>query len=114
MSIASEITRIAGLRDTIRSKLINFGIISDETAKLSACTTAIDEISESTLSVPEITITIPSSSISINTTSGAITVTGSGSGTATSTKGYSKGASSTVSASVTGTGQITVYDGSIS
>lgn len=42
MSIASEITRLGSLRDTIRSKLISAGIISNTSAKLSECATAID------------------------------------------------------------------------
>ncbi len=42
MSIASEITRLGSLRDTIRRKLISAGIISNASAKLSECATAID------------------------------------------------------------------------
>lgn len=44
MSIASEITRLGSLRDIIRSKLISAGIISNESAKLSDCASAIDEM----------------------------------------------------------------------
>lgn len=42
MSIASEITRLGSLRDTIRNKLISAGIISNASAKLSECATAIN------------------------------------------------------------------------
>ena len=42
MSIASEIVRLGTLRDTIRDKLIAAGIISNTSAKLDECATAID------------------------------------------------------------------------
>ena len=111
MSIATEITRIAGLRDTIRSKLIGFGVISDESAKLSACSSAIDNMAESTLTVPSIAVT---PNVSINTTTGLVTVSGSNSGTASASKGYNKGTSSAVSASASTTYQLTVYTGTVS
>lgn len=43
MSIASEVTRLNGLRDRIRTKLIALGLVTS-TAKLSDCTTAIENI----------------------------------------------------------------------
>lgn len=43
MSISTEITRIQTSRDTIRAKLVNFGLV-ESTAKLDACATAIDDI----------------------------------------------------------------------
>lgn len=113
MSIASEITRIAGLRDKIRTKLKSLGIITDASATLDTCTTAINNIASSALTVP--TIKISSPTISVNTTTGAITVSGSGSGTATTSKGYTNSAiSKTVSASVSGSKTITVYTGTVS
>lgn len=42
MSITSEIVRLGTLRDTIRDKLIAAGIISNASAKLDECATAID------------------------------------------------------------------------
>lgn len=43
MSIATEITRIQTARNTIRNKLIDFGLV-ESTANLDACATAIDGI----------------------------------------------------------------------
>lgn len=43
MSISSEISRIEGNRNTIRNKLVNFGLVSSS-ANLDACADAIDEI----------------------------------------------------------------------
>lgn len=43
MSISTEITRIQTSRDTIRTKLVNLGLV-ESTAKLDACATAIDGI----------------------------------------------------------------------
>jgi len=44
MSIASEITRIATLRDRIRTKLLALGLLSDQDADLEDCTDAVEEI----------------------------------------------------------------------
>lgn len=44
MSVATEITRIQTDRNTIRNKLIDFGLV-ESTANLDACATAIDGIS---------------------------------------------------------------------
>lgn len=43
MSVATEITRIQTDRNTIRNKLVNFGLV-ESTANLDACATAIDGI----------------------------------------------------------------------
>ena len=43
MSVATEITRIQTDRNTIRNKLIDFGLV-ESGAKLDACATAIDGI----------------------------------------------------------------------
>lgn len=45
MSIATQITRITGLRNRIRTKLISLGLISNQSADLEACTTAIETLS---------------------------------------------------------------------
>jgi hypothetical protein len=42
MSIATEITRLQGLRNTIRAKLLALGLISDSAADLSDCIGAVD------------------------------------------------------------------------
>ena len=44
MSIATQISRIKGLRNRIKSRLITLGVLSDNNADLSACTTAIENI----------------------------------------------------------------------
>lgn len=111
MSLASEITRIANLRNTIRDKLVSLGIISDTSANLSACTTAISGISDSALTVPTISIT---PTLSLNSSTGLVTASGSASGTASASTGYSKGITKSVTASASNTLQLTVYDGTIS
>ena len=103
MSIASEITRLAGLRDTIRSKLLDFGIITDSSAKLSACSEAIDNIQESSLSIPSIAIT---PGMSMDSSTGIVTASGSGSGIVTASEGYLKETSGTVNASASNTLQL--------
>lgn len=45
MSIATQITRITGLRNRIRTKLISLGVISDTSADLEDCTEAIEGMS---------------------------------------------------------------------
>lgn len=42
MSIITEITRITGLRNRIRTKLISLGILNDNTASLEDCTEVIE------------------------------------------------------------------------
>ena len=112
MSLASEITRIANLRNTIRSKLIALGIISDSSANLSACTTAISGINTLSLTTPTIAI---SPTLSLNSTTGVVTASGSAYGTVTAGKGYSNGSvSASVPVSASSTLQLTVYDGTIS
>lgn len=111
MSLATEITRIANLRNDIRTKLISLGIISDSAANLSACTTAITGISNSTLTVPTLSIT---PTMSVNTSTGVVTASGSSSGIASASEGYCSGLSQSVSASASNTLQLTVYDGTIS
>ena len=44
MSIATQISRIKGLRNRIKSRLITLGVLSNTNADLSACTTAIESI----------------------------------------------------------------------
>ena len=110
MSIASEITRIAGLRDNIRAKLISWGVVTDSSAKLSVCATAINGISDSALTVSTISVT---PALSLNSSTGLVTASGSASGTASASKGYSKGISKSVSAVASNTLQLTVYDGTI-
>lgn len=46
MSIASEITRLQGLRNAIRTKLLGLGIIVDASADLEDCADAIDDITD--------------------------------------------------------------------
>jgi hypothetical protein len=110
MSIASEITRIAGLRDTIQSKLLNFGIITDSAAKLSACSEAIDGMSLVTPSTPVTSISV-TPTISAPTTAGVVTVSGSATASVkpTTAKGYTKGvgAAGTITAKTSGTKTIT-------
>ena len=110
MSIASEITRLVGVRDTIRSKLLDFGIITDSAAKLSACSEAIDGISLVTPSTPATSISV-TPTISAPTTAGVVTVSGSATASVkpTMTKGYTKGAGTagTITAKTSGTKTIT-------
>lgn len=44
MSIASEITRISNQRDTLRTNLIGLGLVTEPTAKLEDCVTAVGNI----------------------------------------------------------------------
>lgn len=44
MSIASEITRLQGLKSRIRTKLMSLGLVNSSTASLSDCTTAVEGI----------------------------------------------------------------------
>ena len=44
MTIASEITRLQGLKSRIRTKLISLGLVNSSTATLSDCTTAVEGI----------------------------------------------------------------------
>lgn len=44
MSIASQVTRIQGQRDTLRTNLIDLGVISDNAADLEDCVTAVGGI----------------------------------------------------------------------
>lgn len=44
MSIASEITRIGNQRDTLRTNLIGLGLVTEPTAKLEDCVTAVGNI----------------------------------------------------------------------
>lgn len=44
MSVSSEISRLTTLRNSIRSKLIGLGILSDSSATLSDCYTGIDGV----------------------------------------------------------------------
>ena len=104
MSIASEITRIAGLRDGIRSKLIDFGIITDTSAKLTDCATAIEGIDEATLTIPSLSI---ASNPTIDSSTGLVSVSGSASGTVSASKGYSKGLIQSISVPVSGSLQLT-------
>ena len=110
MSIASEITRLADLRDTIRSKILDFGIITDSAAKLSACSEAIDGISIVTPSTPATSISVMPT-ISAPTTAGVVTVSGSATASVkpTTAKGYTKGAGTagTITAKTSGTKTIT-------
>lgn len=63
MSIATEITRIAGLRDTIRTKLKSLGLVSD-TANLSTCATAMDSVISG---VDDMSYSFPSGATKLNT-----------------------------------------------
>lgn len=45
MSIATQISRITGLRDRIRTKLLALGVIQDNSADLEDCTDAIEGMS---------------------------------------------------------------------
>lgn len=90
--IANSVARLITLRDGIKNKLIDFSIISDESATLSDCKDAINGISNSTLTAPTISI---SPSITIANSTGVITASGSGSGTAKLSKGFCKGLSAT-------------------
>ena len=44
MSVSSEISRLTGLRNSIRTKLIALGVISDSSADLEDCYDGIDSI----------------------------------------------------------------------
>ena len=44
MSVSSEISRLTGLRNSIRTKLITLGVISDSSADLEDCYDGIDSI----------------------------------------------------------------------
>ena len=57
MSVPTEITRIKGLRDDIRSRLIQIGALSDANADLEACRDAMANVS--TLMLDHIAITTP-------------------------------------------------------
>ena len=62
MSIATQISRLTTLRNNIRTKLINLGIISDSSADLEDCYTAINGItgrSSSDLTASGATVTAP-------------------------------------------------------
>lgn len=48
MSISNEITRLTGLRNSIRTKLIALGIISNSSATLSDCYNGINSVSKQT------------------------------------------------------------------
>lgn len=117
MSIATEITRITNLRNTIRTKLVNLGIITNSSASLSDCSTAIDGLSKVTPSTPATTITV-SPTMSVNTSTGVVTASGSSTASVkpTSSKGYTDGSSTagTITAKASNTLQLTVYDGTIS
>jgi hypothetical protein len=114
MSIASEITRIAGLRDTIRSKLLDFGIITSDSANLSDCATAIDGISKVTPSIPATTITIDTAP-TLNKSTGVITMSASKSASIAPTvsKGYTDGSGTagTITAKVASTLQLSPTQG---
>lgn len=73
MNIASEITRLQGLRDRIRTKLLSIGLISDQTADLEGCADAIDvmsigkEVAHGEINVSNVTsITIQRPSTNVN------------------------------------------------
>ena len=62
MSVQSEITRLTGLRNSIRTKLIALGILSSSSADLDDCATGIDGItgrSSTDLSESGGTVTVP-------------------------------------------------------
>lgn len=48
MSVYSEITRIVGLRNRLKTKLYNLGLLKVKTAKLADCANAVDAIDEVT------------------------------------------------------------------
>ena len=48
MSVSSEISRLTGLRNTLRTKTIALGLLSDSSADLDDCVSAIDDISTKT------------------------------------------------------------------
>ena len=50
MSIASEITRLQTLRDNIRAKLVDLSILSNQSADLNACYTALNGVVKQTAS----------------------------------------------------------------
>lgn len=117
MSLATEITRIITLRDAIRTKLVNLGIITNSSASLSDCSTAISELSKVIPFTPATTITV-TPTMSVNTSTGVVTASGSNTASVkpSSSKGYTDGSSraGTITAKVSGTLQLTVYDGTIS
>jgi hypothetical protein len=102
--IANSVARLITLRDGIKDKLIDFGIINNESATLSDCKDAINGIDNSVLTAPTINI---SPSISINNSTGVVTASGSGSGTAKLSKGFCKGLSATASVNVSGSKGLT-------
>lgn len=62
MSIATQLSRLTTLRNNIRTKLINLGIISDSSADLEDCYDAINGITgrtSSDLTVSRATVSVP-------------------------------------------------------
>lgn len=108
--LADSVSSILKLRDSIRTKLIYFGVITNESAKLSDCNTAIQAMNDTALTVPYIEI---APTMTINTSTGVVTASGGSFGTANASKGYCRGISSRVSAKATNTLQLSVYDGTI-
>lgn len=102
--IANSVARLITLRDGIKDKLIDFGIINNESATLSDCRDAINGIDNSVLTAPTINI---SPSISINNSTGVVTASGSGSGAAKLSKGFCKGLSATATVNVSGSKGLT-------
>ena len=102
--IANSVARLITLRDGIKDKLIDFGIISNESATLSDCRDAINGIDNSVLTAPTINI---SPNISINNSTGVVTASGSGSGTAKLSRGFCKGESATATVNVSGSKGLT-------
>lgn len=117
MSLATEITRITDLRNTIRTKLVNLGIITDSNANLSACSTAINNLSKVTPTTPSTTISITATP-SVDTSTGVITVSTNATQSVSPTisPGYADGSvtEGTITVQVTGSTSIAVYDGTIS
>lgn len=106
--LADSVSSIIKLRDAIRTKLLGFEVITNESAKLSECTTAIQGIADTSLAVPSIEI---APTMSIEPTTGVVTASGASYGIANASKGYCKGLSSRVTAKATNTLQLDVYDG---
>ena len=50
MSIQTEITRLQGLRNTLRTKLVSFGLVQSS-ADLEDCVTAVDAVENRTAAV---------------------------------------------------------------
>lgn len=71
MSIASEITRLQGLRNRIRAKLIALGEINDQTADLDECTRALEAMNPNVVTAGSVATRIGgSSSITVSAPTG--------------------------------------------